>query len=127
MFDPTREEARRFLFETWRKYRDREILSELEALAAEPGPILSAVIELNRRWQALDMDRDAARLAELLDPATYLGHAADLVDGCLRGRAGQGACAGGTRATRTLRSWCCSMRSARPPQSGTHRPARSPG
>ena len=36
---------------------------QLEALAAEPGPILTAVIELNRRWQALDMSGETARLA----------------------------------------------------------------
>ena len=39
------------------------ILAELEALAEKPGPILTAVVELNRRWQALDMTGDAARLA----------------------------------------------------------------
>ena len=39
------------------------ILSQLESLAAEPGPILTAVVELNRRWQVLDMTSDAARLA----------------------------------------------------------------
>ncbi len=39
------------------------VIAQLEALATEPGPILSAVIELNRRWQALDMSGDAARLA----------------------------------------------------------------
>lgn len=39
------------------------VIARLEALAAEPGPILSAVIELNRRWQALDPGADAARLA----------------------------------------------------------------
>ena len=39
------------------------ILAELEALAARPGPILSAVVDLNRRWQALDLREDAARLA----------------------------------------------------------------
>jgi hypothetical protein len=38
------------------------ILAELEALAGTPGPILTAVVELNRRWQALDMRQDAARL-----------------------------------------------------------------
>lgn len=38
------------------------ILAELEALAGTPGPILTAVVELNRRWQALDMREDAARL-----------------------------------------------------------------
>ncbi len=39
------------------------ILAELEALATKPGPILTAVVELNRRWQALDMSADSARLA----------------------------------------------------------------
>lgn len=39
------------------------VIAQLEALAAEPGPILTAVIELNRRWQALDLNGDAARLA----------------------------------------------------------------
>ena len=39
------------------------ILAQLEALAVKPGPILTAVVELNRRWQALDMSGDTARLA----------------------------------------------------------------
>jgi DNA repair protein SbcC/Rad50 len=39
------------------------IIAQLEALATEPGPILTAVIELNRRWQALDMSGETARLA----------------------------------------------------------------
>ena len=38
------------------------IIAQLQALATEPGPILTAVIELNRRWQALDMSADSARL-----------------------------------------------------------------
>ena len=38
------------------------IMAQLEALAIEPGPILTAVIELNRRWQALDMSGETARL-----------------------------------------------------------------
>jgi len=49
-----------------RRQQDAEadaVIAQLEALAAEPGPILSAVIELNRRWQALDMNEDAARQA----------------------------------------------------------------
>ncbi len=40
-----------------------EILARLEALAGTPGPILTAVVELNRRWQALDMRADPDRLA----------------------------------------------------------------
>lgn len=39
------------------------VIAQLEALATEPGPILSAVIELNRRWQALDLTGEGARLA----------------------------------------------------------------
>jgi hypothetical protein len=39
------------------------IAEELEALVAQPGPILSRVVELNRRWQALDLSHDPARLA----------------------------------------------------------------
>jgi hypothetical protein len=35
MFNPTRNEARQFLFETWRKYRDKAILTDLEGLAAD--------------------------------------------------------------------------------------------
>jgi hypothetical protein len=39
------------------------IMARLEALALEPGPILDAVIELNRRWQALKLIDDPARIA----------------------------------------------------------------
>ena len=38
------------------------VIAQLEALATEPGPILTAVIELNRRWQALDLGGETARL-----------------------------------------------------------------
>ena len=37
------------------------ILAELEALAARPGPILTAVIELDRRWEALRLGDDQER------------------------------------------------------------------
>ncbi len=39
------------------------ILAELTELATRNGPIVSAVVELDRRWQALDMSDDAARAA----------------------------------------------------------------
>jgi exonuclease SbcC len=39
------------------------ILAQLEALATRPGPIVTDVIALNRRWQALSLGDDAARLA----------------------------------------------------------------
>jgi hypothetical protein len=37
------------------------ILADLEALADKPGPILTAVIELNRRWEALHLADDPVR------------------------------------------------------------------
>lgn len=33
MFNPSRQEARRFLTDAWKKYRDKAVLSDLEALA----------------------------------------------------------------------------------------------
>jgi len=39
------------------------IAEELETLVAQPGPILSRVVELNRRWQGLNLSNDPARLA----------------------------------------------------------------
>lgn len=51
-----------------------EILVKLEALATTPGPVLTAVVELNRRWQALDMAADATRLARV-DAARTALHA----------------------------------------------------
>ncbi|MEW5891825.1 MAG: DUF1841 family protein [Pseudomonadota bacterium] len=58
MFDPSREQARRFLIEAWRKYRERAVLTELEALAAdhiarhpEYHPVLEAGEDsLEREW-----------------------------------------------------------------------------
>ena len=43
--------------------RADEILAQLEALATTPGPILTAVVDLDRRWQALGSGHDAARTA----------------------------------------------------------------
>jgi hypothetical protein len=38
------------------------IIAQLETLAVSPGPILTAVVELDHRWQALDMSGDNAWL-----------------------------------------------------------------
>lgn len=35
MFNPSREQARQFLFDTWHKYRQREMLSAMEDMALE--------------------------------------------------------------------------------------------
>ncbi len=39
------------------------LLAQLEALANSPGPILTALVELNRRWEALAIGDDTARIA----------------------------------------------------------------
>jgi hypothetical protein len=57
MFTPTRDEARRFLIDTWRKYRAGEPLSGLEQNAAQliaMHPEYHAVLETPDRY----MDRD---------------------------------------------------------------------
>lgn len=35
MFNPSREQARQFFFDTWQKYREREMLSAMEGVALE--------------------------------------------------------------------------------------------
>ncbi len=39
------------------------ILAELEALAEKPGPIVSAMVDIDRRWQAVEVGADDARRA----------------------------------------------------------------
>ena len=46
----------------WQHAEAEAIVTQLEALAVEPGPILTAGVELDRRWQALDMTGDPACL-----------------------------------------------------------------
>jgi exonuclease SbcC len=38
------------------------ILAQIEALTANPGPIVTAVVDLDRRWQALELQDDAVRV-----------------------------------------------------------------
>lgn len=35
MFNPTRDQARQFLFDAWKKFREQAVLTDLEALAVE--------------------------------------------------------------------------------------------
>ena len=65
--------------------------TQLEALATRPGPILTAVIELNRRWQALDIGRRCGRIARVRRGAPGAA-------GALRPRARGTAHAGAVRA-----------------------------
>lgn len=53
MFNPSREQARRFLFEAWRKYRAAEPLSGLEAIAVQVislHPEYHAVLDAPERY-----------------------------------------------------------------------------
>ena len=57
MFNPTRDEARNFLFETWRKRKAGELLTPLEDLAAQliaKHPEYYAVLEDAERHQDKD-------------------------------------------------------------------------
>ena len=57
MFNPTRNQAREFLFEVWRKHRANELLSPLEAMTADimlRHPEYQAFLEDRERW----LDRD---------------------------------------------------------------------
>ncbi len=53
MFNPTRDQARQFLFETWRKRRASELLTPLEDLTAQ-------LIEKHPEFHELLADPDAA-------------------------------------------------------------------
>ena len=57
MFNPSRDEARRFLIDAWAKFRAREPLSGLERIAAE---LIALHPEYHRILEApdLDLDRD---------------------------------------------------------------------
>lgn len=69
MFNPSREQARQFFFDTWRKYRQREMLSAMEDMALE-------VILLHPEYQAMldDTERyhDKDYLPEMCDTNPFL-------------------------------------------------------
>ncbi|MEO8992928.1 MAG: DUF1841 family protein [Nitrosospira sp.] len=69
MFNPSREEARQFFFDTWRKYRQREILSGMENMAIE-------VILLHPEYHAMLDDpghyQDKDYLPEIGDTNPFL-------------------------------------------------------
>jgi hypothetical protein len=71
MFNPSREDVRRFFFETWRKYRTRALLEGLEKTALE-------VVLLHPEYQALldsedrNIDRDFLPEDGQLNPFLHL-------------------------------------------------------
>jgi hypothetical protein len=57
MFNPSREQARQFFFDTWRKYRQREMLSAMEDMALEVillHPEYHAMLDDAERYQDKD-------------------------------------------------------------------------
>jgi Domain of unknown function (DUF1841) len=71
MFAPSRDQARQFFFETWRKYRTGEVMSGLEQIAL-------AVIALHPEYHALlddprhNLERDYAPEAGATNPFLHL-------------------------------------------------------
>ncbi|MGZ8155766.1 MAG: DUF1841 family protein, partial [Burkholderiales bacterium] len=71
MFSPSRDEARRFFFDTWRKYRRGEALAGLEQTAL-------SVMLLHPEYHGLlenadaNIDRDFAPEAGALNPFLHL-------------------------------------------------------
>ena len=71
MFTPSRDHARRFFFETWRKYRGGEALSDLEKIALR-------IIVLHPEYHALlddpqrNLDRDFTPDDGTLNPFLHL-------------------------------------------------------
>jgi hypothetical protein len=69
MFNPSREQARQFFFDTWRKYRQREMLSGMEDMALEVillHPEYHAMLDDPERYQ------DKEYLPEMGDTNPFL-------------------------------------------------------
>lgn len=72
MFNPSRDQARRFFFDTWRKYKERQPLSGLEGTALEillQHPEYHALLEDPERY----LDRDYSPEAGETNPFLHLG------------------------------------------------------
>ena len=57
MFGPSREQARRFFFDAWRKYQQREMLTAMEDMALEVillHPEYQRMLEMPERYQDKD-------------------------------------------------------------------------
>lgn len=80
------------------------VLEQLEALATRPGPILTEVVELNRRWQALDMSADVERLARSESARRAVQARLEREQDEQRARSRQDA---------RLREWCDAVRSTK--------------
>jgi hypothetical protein len=75
MFSPTRDQARRFFVEAWRKHRQREILSGLEHLAADlvlAHPEYHALLEDPQQALARDFTAQAGQPNPFLHLSLHL-------------------------------------------------------
>ncbi len=80
------------------------MLTELEALAGKPGPIVSAMVDLDRRWQGLAVTGDDARLARWAEARAAVQARFDREQDEQRGRA---------QFERRLREWLDALPSRR--------------
>jgi hypothetical protein len=72
MFQPSRDQARQFLFEAWRKYRERQVLSPLEDLAVAVillHPEYHPVLEDPERYRDMEYFPEAGEV----NPFLHLG------------------------------------------------------
>jgi hypothetical protein len=69
MFDPTRDQARAFFFETWRKYRAGEPVAGLEAIMLD---VILAHPEYHAALEAPDRFRERDYSPELGEPNPFL-------------------------------------------------------
>ncbi len=81
------------------------IVAQLEALAVEPGAILTAVVELDHRWQALDMTGDTGRRERFAAARQTIQARFDREQEAQRAR---------VQFERRLRAWIGSLRPAAP-------------
>jgi hypothetical protein len=71
MYNPTREQARQFFFDSWRKYRARQSLSDLEAIALDlmqQHPEYHAIFDSPERY----VERDYLPESGVTNPFLHL-------------------------------------------------------
>ncbi|MET0444732.1 MAG: DUF1841 family protein, partial [Pseudorhodoplanes sp.] len=76
LFNPTRDESRDFLFESWRKYRANEPLTQMEGIAVEVialHPEYHAMLENRDRYLENFRDRDYPPEFGETNPFLHLG------------------------------------------------------
>jgi len=81
MFNPTRDQSREFLFDLWRKHRDKQPLTPLEAVALDivlEHPEYHAVLEDRERYLDRDWKPEGGETNPFLHLAMHLAIAEQL-------------------------------------------------